>query len=129
MCGGKGAVTESLPPSGCGTEICRARQMQAFLHAAGKLPVLVVIVIFGITKDRVAQMQAVNTQLVGASGVGLKLKPAQVLSRLLDDPVVGNRVIGAGLSMLGDAHPVAILGGFLDQPGGYLAFHGRAVRR
>ena len=49
-----------------------------------------------------------NAQLVGAAGIGLHLQPGQRLAGLLDDAVVGNRVVGALFAMLGDAHPVAI---------------------
>jgi hypothetical protein len=46
ICGGSGAVTESLPPSGMRHGYMPREQVQPLLHATGKFPVLVMVVIF-----------------------------------------------------------------------------------
>ena len=103
MCGGSGAVMSIIPPRGCGTDDPARQQMQAVLHAARKLPVLLVE-IFRIADDRVADMRHVGAQLVGAAGDRLEREPGQLPRRGLDHGVIGDRVAGALLAVAGDAH-------------------------
>ncbi len=63
-----------------------------------------------------------HAKLVGSARMGLHLEPRQRLSGLVDDPIVGDGVIGAFLPVPGDAHPVAIRCLLLHEPVRYLAF-------
>ena len=100
MCGGSGAVTSIVPPSGCGNDDAPGVQVQPLLDAAGELPVLVRLEIFRIADDRMADMGGVHAQLVGAAGIGLHLEPGKLLPGLLDDAVMGYGMVGARLAML-----------------------------
>lgn len=91
--------------------------MQLLLNAAWKIPIRIVVEIFWIADDRMADMQGVDAQLVGTAGIGLHLQPCEVLCRRLQHPVEGNRMVGAVLAVLGDAHAVAVDGRLLDEPG------------
>ena len=62
-------------------------------------------------------MSRMNAQLVSPAGIGLHFEPGEILSDLIDDPIMGESVIGALLPMSGDAHAIAIGRLFLLQIG------------
>src|SRR5690606_17387073 len=97
-------------------------EVHAVLHARGKRPSMVCRKIFRITDNRAAKMGSVDTKLVHAAGVRLKLQPGERLSCLLRDAIVGDSVISTKLAVLGYTHLVAIRRRFANEPSRDAAF-------
>src|SRR5690606_22892121 len=57
---------------------------------------------------------------MGSAGIRLHLKPGQTVSSLLDDAIIGDRMIRVRFAMLAYTHLVAIRCLVLDQPCGNL---------
>src|SRR5215207_9373883 len=93
-------------------------EMQLLLDAAGQLPVLHVEIL-RIADDRVANMGGVGAQLMRAPSHRLERQPGEFLGRRLNDGVVGERMAGALVAVLGNAHArIALAHLLLGEVGG-----------
>src|SRR5262249_59599050 len=79
------------------------KQMQPVLQSAWQLPVLL-LEIFRIAHDRMADVGAMGAQLMGAPRYRLEREPSQLARGGLDDGVIRHRVARALLAVSGDAH-------------------------
>ncbi len=92
------------------------QQMQPVLQAARQRPVLLVE-IFGIADDRMADMIHVRAQLMRAPGHRLQRHPGELVRRRLHHRIIGHRVARALVAMRGDAHDRIVLALLLGEIG------------
>src|SRR5262249_17668923 len=92
-------------------------EMQAVLQSAWKFPVLLVE-IFRVADDRVADVGHMGGTLMGAPGHRLERQPGELRARGFDHRIVGHRMACTFVAMRGDAHEALVLTLLLGEKGG-----------
>ena len=112
MCSGKGAVTSSVPPRGMRQDQAARQKMQLAVDRVRYRSQRIVaarivgggLAIFGIADDWVANRLGMSAQLMGAPGDGFERKPGQPWRDFIDNRVIGHRMTGILVAMLGNPH-------------------------
>ena len=116
ICSGSGAVTSMSPPRGWGRISRRARRCSLGSRPggiarngslrAGSFGWLSIV--FRIADDRMADRLAMGAQLMGAAGDRPHRQPREAGRDLIDHGVKGQRMLGVGIAVFGDPHPLEI---------------------
>ena len=116
MCSGSGAVTSIDAAARMGQDQPAGEQVQLRLdprrHGAQRIVagriVLGLAVVFRVADDRMADRLAMGAQLMGAAGDRPHREPGEARRDLVDHRVEGQRMLGVGIAVLGDPHPLDI---------------------